>query len=65
MQIEACKGCKTKGISTFKLHFEMIFMKDHPYFSKTLPCITMVSDAELPYGAEVMGKKIQVYRSYF
>lgn len=65
MQIEACKGCKTKGISTFKLHFEMIFMKDHPYFSKTLPCITMVSDAELPYGAEVMGKKSKCTGAFF
>lgn len=61
-----CKGCMAKGISTFNLHFEIIFMKDHPYFSETLPCITTVPDAELPYGAEVMEKKNpKVLRSYF
>lgn len=52
-------------LDQFNLHFEYyFFMKNHPYFSKTLPFIIKVPDAELPYGAEVMGKKAPVLRSH-
>lgn len=51
IQGEGCKCCMTKRISTFILDFEMVFLKAHP------SCITVVPDADLPYGAEGMGEK--------